>query len=267
VTDERDLLRAVFATPDDDLPRLVLADWWDEHGQPERAEFVRLAIALDDQTDTGWSARRIGDVMDRLAHLHRASLGLWGMRGAGRITWASYISPTLFFDHIVHPHNPAQLFRRGFVESVRLPLSALLGETCERCGGEGEFRQGYVRYHAFGRDDTRTVTKCVGCSGTGRVGGCAAELFASQPVVRVEVTASDEPVILNAVMFPELFHVRFGVRRMLGNPPKLERDFDSRAAAVDALSAALVQWGRQLAGLTALPSPERTARTRADIPG
>src|SRR5205823_3346972 len=33
--------------PDDDAPRLVYADWLDEHGQPERAEFVRLVCRND----------------------------------------------------------------------------------------------------------------------------------------------------------------------------------------------------------------------------
>lgn len=34
-------LRAIAANPDDDTPRLVFADWLEEHGEPERAEFVR----------------------------------------------------------------------------------------------------------------------------------------------------------------------------------------------------------------------------------
>ncbi len=38
------LLKAVAASPDDDLPRLVAADWLDEHGEPERAEFIRVQI-------------------------------------------------------------------------------------------------------------------------------------------------------------------------------------------------------------------------------
>lgn len=38
------LLKAVAASPDDDLPRLVAADWLDEHGEPERAEFIRIQI-------------------------------------------------------------------------------------------------------------------------------------------------------------------------------------------------------------------------------
>lgn len=38
-------LRAIIDRPDDDLPRLVFADWLDEHGDGERAEFIRLQVA------------------------------------------------------------------------------------------------------------------------------------------------------------------------------------------------------------------------------
>ena len=42
---ERDaLLRAVCENPDDDTPRLVFADWLQEHGEGDRAEFIRLQI-------------------------------------------------------------------------------------------------------------------------------------------------------------------------------------------------------------------------------
>jgi uncharacterized protein (TIGR02996 family) len=39
-------LRAVLEKPDDDAPRLIYADWLDENGDPERAEFIRLQCAL-----------------------------------------------------------------------------------------------------------------------------------------------------------------------------------------------------------------------------
>ena len=42
--DWESLLKAVVASPDDDLPRLVAADWLDEHGDPDRGEFIRLQI-------------------------------------------------------------------------------------------------------------------------------------------------------------------------------------------------------------------------------
>jgi uncharacterized protein (TIGR02996 family) len=41
-----DLLAAVLDSPSDDAPRLVYADWLDEHGQADRAEFIRLQCEL-----------------------------------------------------------------------------------------------------------------------------------------------------------------------------------------------------------------------------
>jgi uncharacterized protein (TIGR02996 family) len=43
------LLRAVCENPDDDLPRLVFADWLEEQGELERAEFIRGEVELDRQ--------------------------------------------------------------------------------------------------------------------------------------------------------------------------------------------------------------------------
>jgi uncharacterized protein (TIGR02996 family) len=40
------LLRAVIEAPDDDYPRMLAADWLDEHGEPERAEFIRVQCEL-----------------------------------------------------------------------------------------------------------------------------------------------------------------------------------------------------------------------------
>jgi uncharacterized protein (TIGR02996 family) len=43
---EAAFLAAIIERPDDDVPRLVFADWLDEHGQPERAEFIRVQVEL-----------------------------------------------------------------------------------------------------------------------------------------------------------------------------------------------------------------------------
>ena len=45
MTDREALLAAVAADPRDDAPRLVLADWLDEQGEPERAAFIRVQCA------------------------------------------------------------------------------------------------------------------------------------------------------------------------------------------------------------------------------
>lgn len=46
MTEEQALLAAVRAAPDDDLPRLVYADWLDERGRGVRAEFIRLQCRI-----------------------------------------------------------------------------------------------------------------------------------------------------------------------------------------------------------------------------
>jgi uncharacterized protein (TIGR02996 family) len=45
MSDERALLAAIRESPDDDLPRLAHADWFEERGDLPRAEFVRVQIA------------------------------------------------------------------------------------------------------------------------------------------------------------------------------------------------------------------------------
>jgi uncharacterized protein (TIGR02996 family) len=57
MSDEDALLSAIAAHPEEDTPRLMFADWLDEHGKPRRAEFIRVQIELS-----------------RLEHLPRAAL-------------------------------------------------------------------------------------------------------------------------------------------------------------------------------------------------
>ncbi len=46
MTDGDAILRAILDDPADDLPRLAYADWLEENGQMERAEFIRLQLEL-----------------------------------------------------------------------------------------------------------------------------------------------------------------------------------------------------------------------------
>lgn len=43
--EERSLRQAIVESPDDDVPRLIYADWLDEHGRSLEAEFVRVQVA------------------------------------------------------------------------------------------------------------------------------------------------------------------------------------------------------------------------------
>ena len=65
VSDEQALLHAVWAEPDDDAPRLVYADWLEENGQTERAEFIRVQC----QRAQGGEPQR--DREEQLLSVHR----------------------------------------------------------------------------------------------------------------------------------------------------------------------------------------------------
>jgi uncharacterized protein (TIGR02996 family) len=43
---EAGFIAAVLASPDNDTPRLAFADWLEENGRPERAEFIRVQCEL-----------------------------------------------------------------------------------------------------------------------------------------------------------------------------------------------------------------------------
>jgi len=46
MTDHDTLLIAVLADPDNDLPRLQFADYWERNGDEDRAAFIRVQIEL-----------------------------------------------------------------------------------------------------------------------------------------------------------------------------------------------------------------------------
>lgn len=74
MTEGEALYRAILEQPDDDAPRLVWADWLDEHGDPDRAEFVRLQCE--------WAALDPGDprqdaLWDRWSHVLGRNRGRW----------------------------------------------------------------------------------------------------------------------------------------------------------------------------------------------
>jgi uncharacterized protein (TIGR02996 family) len=71
--DRESFVAAIAAAPDDDLPRLVFADWLDEHGEPDRAEFIRLQIQSHNATDP--AERRALD--ERVSELYRDHWPTW----------------------------------------------------------------------------------------------------------------------------------------------------------------------------------------------
>ena len=109
MTDDADaLLRAVLAAPDDDAPRLIYADWLDEHGDPARAEFIRVQIEL----------ARPGPDRARRYHLLTAERRL--LRDY-RAAWTAWLPRWAHRD----------LFRRGFLEGIICEAEDFLSKADE----------------------------------------------------------------------------------------------------------------------------------------
>jgi uncharacterized protein (TIGR02996 family) len=102
------LLAQVIARPDDDGPRLVLADWLDDHGDHPRAEFVRIQLALA-KLPTG--DRRRTQLADREDRLLTQFAPVWVAPLAGIAT--------------------APVFRRGFVHAVNQAARQFLARSAE----------------------------------------------------------------------------------------------------------------------------------------
>jgi uncharacterized protein (TIGR02996 family) len=99
-------LQAILEEPDDDAPRLVFADWLDDQGEAERAEFIRLQCLLADLP--AYDSRQ-ADLERRAALLLGAHEERWTRGLRGRVAfWA---------------------FARGFVEEVGAPTAQFVEQA------------------------------------------------------------------------------------------------------------------------------------------
>src|SRR5262249_29891094 len=69
------LLQACKESPEDNAPRLILADWLEEHGDSDRAEFIRLQLAREGRD---WLDPVLGPIDGRLHELRPAEEGWLG---------------------------------------------------------------------------------------------------------------------------------------------------------------------------------------------
>jgi uncharacterized protein (TIGR02996 family) len=103
VTDEQLFLQAIISNPDDDNLRLVFADWLEDQGQCDRAEFIRTQFALanlgeSDPRGTTFKAR-IQELLERYAEEWLGPLRGWAVH------WK---------------------FGKGFVEEITVPVQVYL---------------------------------------------------------------------------------------------------------------------------------------------
>jgi uncharacterized protein (TIGR02996 family) len=104
MSDLAGLLDDIREHPDDDAPRLVCADWFEDHGQHDRAEFIRLQCDLERTRPYLRDPGREQEI-DRLLRRHARD---WAgsAHGLGKLTW-----------------------RRGFIDSISCRASVFLANA------------------------------------------------------------------------------------------------------------------------------------------
>src|SRR5215204_628685 len=109
MSDGKALLAAVCEHPDEDVHRLVYADWLEDNGDPDRAEFIRGQIDL---LRLGPDDERLPALAARTEELEKANLKRW-KREVPR--WARMEYEFLVGELMRRPdHLPDSWFHRGF---------------------------------------------------------------------------------------------------------------------------------------------------------
>src|SRR5262245_41051449 len=123
MTDEARFLRTICERPRDDAPRLVFADWLEENGRPQRADFIRLQIDLsrlprgDRRFDELWwreTEYLKDDAATWRSRLPRRDGLYWGGLVRGFVNRLDHAGAARFLD------EAAELFAAAPVEVLRL---------------------------------------------------------------------------------------------------------------------------------------------------
>jgi uncharacterized protein (TIGR02996 family) len=212
VSDGEALIRSILATPADDAPRLVYADWLDEQGRAEDAEFIRVQVEL---ARLGFSGGFHKDETGRLRHvpahverLTERQLELW-FAGHGRPNLPPEMTDWPVTVHPTPGHS--LLLCRGFVERITIHTSGFL-----RLAG-GLFARQPVMHVRLG--DCQPSSTRAGFGRVQRIGGGRLDQI---------------PDELWALVYSE---------------DAADRTFPTADAAEAALSWACVRYGRAQAGL------------------
>jgi uncharacterized protein (TIGR02996 family) len=109
------LVEAIRANPADDAPRLVYADWLEENGRPERAEFIRVQCELA-------KASAKGKRREKLAAREKELLDRYRKEWAAQLVPAAVLKKTgAAYDFIRFIE-----YERGFPLRVELSIAGLL---------------------------------------------------------------------------------------------------------------------------------------------
>jgi uncharacterized protein (TIGR02996 family) len=139
VNEREAFIRQICERPEDDTVRLVFADWLEEHGEPERAEFIRVQMEAE-RMRGGGCAVVLGAMCDgkkewcvrcglfrRALKLHNPHTDSWLPRILpGERSWSVSDEPPPETSH-----GPRYHWTRGFVSRIELPCDAFMQHAAD----------------------------------------------------------------------------------------------------------------------------------------
>ena len=252
-----EFLRDICEHPEDDTPRLIFADWLEDHGEPERAEFIRVQCELAAwnreccchifESKPGNTTPQCANCFDRETMSRRERGLLRGVSSSFKLNvceWVPgwWVTGSMFFEDgsvdFVKPFSDrvklCAYFRRGFVASISLTLDDFM-----------KYALSLFREHPI-TEVTLTDRKpyVSGFSGL----GVATWYDACGERGGIDPSSSDLPTNLFLALSGE---DRFNE----GNGIKY---YDSLDPALAAISLACVTYGRKLVGLPPLKGTNKT---------
>lgn len=245
ITERQARLRDIAENPREDLPRLAFADWLQDHGEDQYAEFIRVQCELANTkscvSHSTWISCVYKPECD-YCRLKQRSQSLLGFGPGGsipleKVNWHKWAGSARETVPRTGLHGYVlTMFHRGLISHVRC--------TFEEWGG------GYCGCDN-GSIDTGGTTpwgepisdKCPHCHGTGRTLGIGAKLIGEelQPVVSVEITDGVRVIswLPNDVPLTWAWD----------DPTGQIKAFDSKSEADLALSISLINVERRRIGL------------------
>jgi uncharacterized protein (TIGR02996 family) len=225
---EAAFLSDIITNPDDDTPRLVYADWLDDHGDSARAEFIRVQCRL----------ARMAEAHSHYAPLHRRArelLHAHRQRFLGPLAHL-LVGGSSNLDEVMG-------FQRGFVESMVVPLEAFM-----RHAEEVWARTTVQSLGVYGAAPLEALAALMNCPhmarirslnlGTLRLPGGGVKLLARSPylarvtelsLMGTEVSAEDLVILAGSPLFEGLtsldlaanFNIGVAGAAVLANCPQL----------------------------------------------
>jgi uncharacterized protein (TIGR02996 family) len=183
--DEMAFLNRMREWPKDEVVQLVFADWLEEHGDCDRAEFIRQGVTYDkygcvniDESNYNFSGfdKCTCDNCDKFRTNLHCSLHIEGI----------LINAVFIDEHDTPVSNYPNLhIYNGVVRSIICTLdqwfSKQICATCFGCGGN----------FYIGCDERDEDLICKNCNGTARVESLGRQLIKHHPITRVNFRRSD----------------------------------------------------------------------------